>query len=96
MMPIRSKPSRGEPVHRAARVEHGLTIGLQRAADVGADDVVGALQFRRPARVVIRQAQPQRGDPESREQLTQADVALRIGVPLRQHDDGAPRLRRVP
>ncbi len=94
-MPIRSNPSRASQCDRAPRVEHGLTIGLQRASDVGADDVVGALQFRRPARIVIRQAQPERGDPESREQLTQPDVPLRIGVPLREHDDGAPRLRRV-
>ena len=83
-----------QPVDRAPRVEHRLPVGLQRAADVRADDVVGALELGRAPDVVIGQAQPQRGDAEPREQLAEPDVAFGVGVPLRQHDDGAPRLIR--
>ena len=43
--------------------------------------------------IVIRQADAQRRDAEPREQLRQTDVAARIRVPLRQHDDGAARRR---
>ena len=32
-----------EPLQAAAHVEHGLAIGLQREADIGADQMVGAL-----------------------------------------------------
>ncbi len=83
--------ARLQPVHRAFRVEHRLTAHLQRPADVGADDVVGAVQFRRHAHVVIRHRQPQSAHAEARQQLREADVAFGVGVPLgEQHDGGAP------
>ena len=80
---------RCQPRHRAPGVEHRLPAHLHRPRDVGADDVVGARELRRHARIVIGQAQAQRRDAESREQPRQADVPLGVGVPLRQHDDGA-------
>ena len=96
---MRSKPCAVQPVDGAPRVEHGLPAHLQRAHDVRADDVVGARQLRRHARVVVGQAEPQRRDAEPRQQLRQPDVPAGVGVPLRHHDHGraspAPRLRRA-
>jgi hypothetical protein len=40
---------------------------------------------------VVGQRDAQRRDAEAREEAAERDVALRVGVPLRQHDDGAAR-----
>ena len=64
-----------------------------RAADVGADDVVGAIQLGRPARVVIGQRQAQRAHAESVEQAAEADVSVWTGIPLRKHENRTARLR---
>ena len=87
-MPMRSNPCVREPRDRAPRVEHRLPAHLQGPRDVRADDVVGALQFRRHPSIVIRQAQAKRGHAVHREQPAQADVAAGVGVPLRQHEHG--------
>src|SRR5690606_30331707 len=49
-------------------------------------------QLGRAPFVVVRQRQAYGGQAESREQATESHVASRIGVPLRQDDDGARRL----
>ena len=89
-MPIRLVAFRRQPRDRAPRVEHRLPAHLHRARDVGADDVVGAGELGRHPLVVIRQAQAQRAHAVPREQAAQADVAARVGVPLRQHEHRGP------
>ena len=88
---------RGEPLDAAPGVEHCLPAHLRGPADVRADDVVGAPQFGRHAVVVIREAEPKRADLEAVQEPAEADVSARVGVPLRQHDDGplAPGRRVV-
>ena len=80
---------RRQPGDAAARVEHCLPADLRRPADVRADDVVRAAKLRRHARVVIRHAEAQRADLEAVEETAETDVAVRVGVPLRQNDHGA-------
>src|SRR5256886_11366694 len=57
-----------------------LAHRLERAPDVGADEVVGALEFGGPALAVIWQRPTQRSYAESREDPTQrhACVGLRV------------------
>ena len=85
---MRSKPCDCQPRDRAPRVEHRLPAHLHRAHDVRADDVVGARELGRHARVVVGQAEAQRRDAEARQQPRQADVPFGVGIPLRQHDHG--------
>lgn len=59
----------GKPPDGGARIECGLANRLNRAPDVRADEVIGARQFRRAARFVIRQSQTQGGDAEAREKF---------------------------
>ena len=85
---------RRQPRDRPPRVEHRLPAHLHRPRDVGADDVVGAVELGRHPLIVIRQAQTQRAHAVPREQPAQADVAAGVGVPLRQHEHrGAARSR---
>ena len=87
-------PLRCQPPDGPSRIEHRLAADLERAHDVGADDIVGAREFGRHARVVVRQAQAQCTHAKAREQPAQPDVALLVGVPLGQHEHGAPDARR--
>ena len=48
-----------EPAQAAAGILHGLAVGLEREADVGADQLVGALVALGHAAVVVREAQSQ-------------------------------------
>ena len=59
---------RREPVNRAARVEHRLPADLHGPRDVGADDVVGAVQLGRHALIVVRQREAQRAHAAPGEQ----------------------------
>ena len=88
-MPIDVYPSSLQPRNCASRVQDRLTADLSRSSDVRADDVVRARELGRHSDIVIRKAQAQRADPEAIEQTAQPDVALGIGIPLREHDDGA-------
>ena len=85
-----------QPGDRPPRIEHCLAAYLRRPSDVGADDVIGAPELRRPAFVVIGKRQAQRGQLELVQQAAQADVAAGVRVPLRQHQHGtAAPLRRL-
>src|SRR5207237_9488927 len=53
----------------------------------------GGLQAGRTTRLAARHRQAECGEAESAEQAAERDVTLRVGVPLRQHDDCAPRSR---
>ena len=77
-----------KPVETAADVDNRLTAGHERAADVGADGVVGTLHFGGPANVVIGHGEPQRRDSHAVEDGAERVMAEAIGVPLRQHHDG--------
>ena len=54
-----------EPVEATTRVNHALAAGVERAADIGGDGVVGAAGLRGHANVVIGHAQPQHGNAQS-------------------------------
>ena len=100
-MPIEVVALPGQPRDRAPGIEHRLAAHLRGPPDVRADDVVGAPELGRHARVVVGEAEAQRADAEPVEEPAQAHVALGIRVPLRQHDDRAPapalrRFRKVP
>ncbi len=84
-----------EPVQAAANIDHRLPARRNRAPNVGADRVVGALQLHRPADVVIGLREPQRRNPHAVEQPAQHIVAEPIRVPLRQHHDRLLGPRRV-
>ena len=77
-----------KPVEAAANVNDSLTAGHERAADVGADGVVGALELGGAANVVIGHGEAQRGDAHAIEDGAKGVVAEAVGVPLRQHHDG--------
>ena len=79
----------GEPCNRTARIEHRLPAHLRRPADVRADDVVRPAKLRRHPRVMVRQAESQRADPELVEQPAESHMAAGVRVPLGQHHDGA-------
>ena len=78
-----------QPTYRAPRVHHRLAADLHRSRDVRADDVVGAIQLGRLARVVIRQAEPQSADAEPSQQPAEAHMAVGSRVPLRQYHHSA-------
>ena len=77
-----------KPVEAAADVDDGLAAGGERAADVGADGVVGALQLGGAANVVVGHGEPQGRDAHLVEDGAQRVVAEAVGVPLRQNHDG--------
>ena len=68
-----------QPLNRAPRVEHRLAAHLHRAGDVGADDVVGALELGRHPLIVIRQARRSALMPLRASSLAQADMAAGVG-----------------
>ena len=76
-----------QPADGGARVQNGLAHGLNRAPDVRADQIIGALKFCGAALFVIWQRYAQRRDAEAIEKTTQLHVALRLRVPLWKHND---------
>ena len=77
-----------QPVEAAADVDDGLTAGLGCAADVGADCVVGALEFGGAADVVVGLGEAEAGDAEFIEEGTEGVVGEGVGVPLGHDDHG--------
>ena len=77
-----------EPVEAAADVDDGLTAGLGGAADVGADGVVGALEFGGAADVVVGLGEAEAGDAEAIEEGAEGVVGEGVGVPLGHDDHG--------
>jgi hypothetical protein len=78
-----------EPVNSRASIHDSLAHRLKRATQIGAHHVIGALKLRRHSSVVIGKAQAERGNSEAIEQTTERNVAVRLAVPLRQHEHGA-------
>ena len=85
-----------QPVEAAANIDHALAHGIERAANVGGDGVVGAADFRRHADIVIRHGHPQHGDAQHVQHAAEAVVGDRVGIPVWQQDDGAPSSCRKP
>src|SRR5208337_1405817 len=85
-----------EPIKTAADVDHALPDGIERAADVGGDGIVGATDFGGHADIVIRHAQAQYGDAQHIQHAAEAGVGDRVGVPVRQENDGAAAARGKP
>ena len=77
-----------KPVEATANVDDGLATGHERAADVGADRVVGTLKLCGTANVVIRHGEPQSGDTHAIEDGAERVVAEAVRVPLGKDDDG--------
>src|SRR5260221_6251477 len=77
-----------KPIETAADIDDSLTAGHERAADVGADRVVGALELGRTADVVIGHGKAQGRDAHLVEDGAEGVVAEAVGVPLREDDDG--------
>ena len=75
-----------EPVDAAADVDDGLAAGFGGAAYVGADGVVGALEFGGAADVVVGLGEAEAGDAEAVEEGAEGVVGEGVGVPL-GHDD---------
>ncbi len=80
-----------QPAHRRARVEHGLSHRLNRAPDIGADEMIRAFEFRGLSLLVIGKRQAQRRHSDHVEDAAGFNVAFRLRVPLRQDDDGIAR-----
>src|SRR5713101_2957502 len=77
-----------EPMQAAAGVQNGLAVGLEREADIGAADLVGALVARGHAAVVIGHAHFQGGDPQALDPAAKAVLAVPLGVPVGKDEDG--------
>ncbi|MCU0247104.1 MAG: hypothetical protein MUC42_11050, partial [Bryobacter sp.] len=84
---------RREPVQAAAHVDHGLPCRIERPADVGRDGVVGTIQFRGHAVVVIGKTESQRRYAELADAAAQRLVLVGARIPVRQHDHGALLVR---
>ena len=82
--------ARRQPIQGRAGIHHRLPVGVQRAPHAGRHGVVGPFELRRFPAVVVRHAQPQRREPEDIQQAAQPHVSLLIGVPLGEHQHGAP------
>src|SRR5262249_8494360 len=71
-----------EPTENATRVLHGLAIGLESKADVGADELIGALVTGDHAAVVVGHAHLDRGHAEPLNPFTETALAVPFGVPV--------------
>ncbi len=80
-----------EPVEAGTDVDDGLLAGGDRAADVGADGVVGAFELGGAADVVVGLGEAEGGDAETVEESAKGVVREGVGVPLRHNDDGLLR-----
>ena len=85
-----------EPVQAATDVNHSLTTGVERAADVGGDCIVGTMSVGRHADIVIRHAQAQNRDAHQVKDAAQPGVGQRVGIPVRQQHQGATSASRKP
>ena len=77
-----------KPVEAATDVHDRLAAGRDGAAQVGADGVVGALELKWAADVVVGLREAQGRDAEAVEERTKGVVTEGISVPLRHDDDG--------
>src|ERR1700720_2519107 len=68
-----------QPAEAPASVLDGLAVGLECQADVGADELIGALVALGHSSVVVRQAQAKDGDADSLEPFAQAALAAPLG-----------------
>jgi hypothetical protein len=82
-----------EPAEATAGILDGLAVGLEREADVGADELVGAFVALGHAAVVVGEAHPQHSDPDALEPLAQAALAVPFGVPVGKEEDRGTLLR---
>ena len=57
--------ARRKPAQTSAHIANGLPIRLQRKPDIWRHEIIAARMIRNRAPVVIRQAHPQRGNPQS-------------------------------
>ena len=95
-MPTRSYPSVFQPTDRSARVEHRLPHRLNRAPDVGADEMIRAFEFGRLSLLVIRKRQSQRRHSDHVEDAAGFNVTFRLCIPLRQNNDCVARFLSIP
>src|SRR5581483_2573060 len=79
-----------------SNVGDGLAGGGDGAAHVGRNSIVGTLEFRGPANVMVRHAEPKRSDAESVKDPAEGIVTESIRIPLRQYHYGAAASRRKP
>ena len=78
-----------KPVEASANVADRLPPGVDGAAHVRRNRVVGALQLGWFANVMIRHGHAQGRDAAQVKDAAQSIVAEGVGIPLRQHDHGA-------
>ena len=78
-----------EPIDAATDIDDSLSRGVDGASDVGADGVVGAMEFGGHADVVIRHAEAQGRDSEVAEDFREGVVTDGVAIPLRNDYDGA-------
>src|SRR4029077_10362090 len=83
-----------KPLQATAHVENGLPVGFERVADIGPDEVVGPLVARNHSPVVIGHGKTQRGDSPAVEPLTNLQLYVPFGIPLRQDDNSRPGVAR--
>jgi len=77
-----------EPAEGTAGVENGLTICLERQADIRADEVIGARMAWNGAAVMIGQAHFHGGDSELVKPAADVRLLFPAGIPLRENYDG--------
>ena len=85
-----------QPAKAAAGVVNGLPVGLERKADVGPDELIGALMtFRHPA-IVVWEAQAEDRNADALEPFAQPSLAVPFSVPIGEKDHCRHRLSSVP
>ena len=77
-----------EPAQALAGVGDGLAVGLEGEADIGADELVGALVALDHAAVVVRQAHAQDANSKELQPLAKGALPFPLGVPIGEEDDG--------
>ena len=84
-----------QPIGHGPHVDNRLPCGIDGAPDVRGHGVVGALQFRRHAEVVIRQCHAYRSHPEFGDPGSQRLVLTKTCIPMRQHDHSGLAFKRT-
>src|SRR5207253_3163582 len=84
----------GEPLQASPDVQNSLRVGFKCEADMGNDEMVGALVARNHAAVVIRHRQAQRGNSPAIEPQANFHLYIPLGVPLREHNNRGTGLAR--